>query len=73
MTKEIQTFADVNIAWLTKLLLAAKVCEPSESESRARAIFSAIVGAQLFARSRSDISLFDALVDSYRAYGPLPA
>ncbi|EKN46320.1 MULTISPECIES: TetR/AcrR family transcriptional regulator [Pseudomonas syringae group] len=73
MTKEIQTFAEVNIAWLRKLLLAAKVCESSESEFRARAIFTAIVGAQLFARSRSDISLFDALVDSYRAFGPLPA
>lgn len=73
LTKEIQTFADVNIAWLNKLLLAAEVCESSESESRARAIFAAIVGAQLFARSRSDISLFDALVDSYRAFGPLPA
>ncbi|WP_122500819.1 TetR/AcrR family transcriptional regulator [Pseudomonas viridiflava] len=73
MTKEIQTFAEVNIAWLRKLLLAAKVCESGESEFRARAIFTAIVGAQLFARSRSDISLFDALVDSYRVFGPLPA
>ena len=56
-----------------RLLLAVKVCETSESESRARAFFAAVVGAQLFARSRSDISLFDSLVDSYRAFGPLLA
>jgi len=73
MNAEIQKFADVNIAWLNKLLVAAKVCDSSESESRARAIFTAIAGAQLIARSRSDISLFDSLVDSYRAFGPLPA
>ncbi|WP_159226888.1 TetR/AcrR family transcriptional regulator [Pantoea sp. 18059] len=72
MNAEIQKFADVNIAWLNKLLVAAKVCDSGESESRARAIFTAIAGAQLIARSRSDISLFDLLVDSYRAFGPLP-
>lgn len=73
LNAEIQKFADVNITWLNKLLVAAKVCESNESESRARAIFTAIAGAQLIARSRSDISLFDSLVDSYRAFGPLPA
>ncbi|MDY7560117.1 TetR/AcrR family transcriptional regulator [Pseudomonas sp. 10B1] len=72
MTKEIQAFADVNIAWLSKLLLAAKVCTPQDSEVRASAIFAAVAGAQLLARSRSDISLFDALIDAYRAFGPLP-
>jgi TetR/AcrR family transcriptional repressor of nem operon len=73
MTKEMQTFADVNIAWLTRLLSAAKVCEPENSEARARAIFAAVAGAQLIARSRSDISLFDTLITAYRASGPLPA
>ncbi|EGH48014.1 regulatory protein, TetR, partial [Pseudomonas syringae pv. pisi str. 1704B] len=38
-----------------------------------QAIFSAVAGAQLVARSRSDISLFDTLIDTYRASGPLPA
>ncbi|MCF5298719.1 TetR/AcrR family transcriptional regulator, partial [Pseudomonas syringae] len=60
-------------AWLSKLLVAAKVCAPSDSEVRAQAIFSAVAGAQLVARSRSDISLFDTLIDTYRACGPLPA
>ncbi|POR56736.1 TetR/AcrR family transcriptional regulator [Bosea psychrotolerans] len=70
---EVQTFADVNVAWLSKVLLATAVVSSEESEGRARAIFAAIVGAQLIARSRSDISLYDALIDSYRLAGLLPA
>jgi TetR/AcrR family transcriptional repressor of nem operon len=72
MTQEIQAFAEVNVAWLSKLLVAANVCTPTNSEIRARAIFSAVAGAQLIARSRSDIALFDTLIDAYRASGPLP-
>ena len=52
--KEVQTFADVNVSWLSKVLSAAKVVRRKESEQRARAIFAAIAGAQLMARSRSD-------------------
>jgi len=71
--KEVQTFADVNVAWLSKVLSAAAVVNSGESEQRARAIFAAVAGAQLMARSRSDISLFDSLIDSYRVAGLLPA
>ena len=71
--KEVQTFADVNVAWLSKVLSAAAVVSSKESKRRARAIFAAVAGAQLMARSRSDISLFDALIESYRAVGLLPA
>jgi TetR/AcrR family transcriptional repressor of nem operon len=71
--KEVQTFADVNVAWLSKVLSAANVVSSEESESRARAIFSAVAGAQLMARSRSDLSLYDALINSYRVAGLLPA
>jgi TetR/AcrR family transcriptional repressor of nem operon len=70
--KEVQTFADVNVAWLGKVLCAAAVVDRGESEARARAIFAAVSGAQLMARSRADISLFDALIDSYRVAGLLP-
>lgn len=69
--REVQTFADVNVAWLSKLLSAAVPAE--DSEPRARAIFAAIAGAQLIARSRSDIALYDALIDTYRTTGLLPA
>jgi TetR/AcrR family transcriptional repressor of nem operon len=71
--KEVQTFADMNVAWLSKILSAAKVVSPKKSEERARAIFAAVGGAQLMARSRSDITLYDALINSYRAVGLLPA
>ena len=71
--KEVQTFADVNVAWLSKVLSAAAVVSSEESERRARAIFAAVAGAQLMARSRSDILLYDALIESYRVAGLLPA
>jgi TetR/AcrR family transcriptional regulator, transcriptional repressor for nem operon len=71
--KEVKTFVDVNVAWLSKVLSAAALVSSQESERRARAIFAAIAGAQLIARSRSDISLYDALIDSYRVAGLLPA
>jgi TetR/AcrR family transcriptional repressor of nem operon len=70
--KEVQTFADVNVAWLSRMLFAAGVATSKESEPRARAIFAAIVGAQLMARSRSDIALYDSLIANYRAAGLLP-
>ena len=71
--KEVQAFADVNTAWLCAHLIAAKRTSPSESESTARAIYAAVAGAQIIARSRSDVKLFDALIDSYRGMGLLPS
>jgi TetR/AcrR family transcriptional repressor of nem operon len=70
---EVQRFADVNVAWLSQQLVAAAVVGAGESEPRARAIYAAVSGAQLMARSRADISLFDSLIESYRAVGLLPA
>lgn len=67
---EVQAFADVNIAWLKKVLVASGLTEVASSE-RARAIYAAVAGAQLMARGRSDISLFDALMDAYRSAGLL--
>jgi TetR/AcrR family transcriptional regulator, transcriptional repressor for nem operon len=71
--KEVQTFTDINVAWLTKTLVAAEVVGPRDARKRARAIFAAVSGAQLMARGRSDIKLFDALIESYRSAGLLPA
>jgi TetR/AcrR family transcriptional repressor of nem operon len=70
--KEVQTFADVNTAWLCEHLVAAKLASPAEGELRARAIYAAIVGAQIVARSRSDVNLFDRLVEGYQRMGVLP-
>jgi TetR/AcrR family transcriptional repressor of nem operon len=70
---EVQAFADINIAWLARVLAAAEGTEATVSQKRAQAIFAAVAGAQLMARSRSKISIFDDLMDSYRAAGLLPA
>ena len=71
--KEVQAFADINVAWLSRVLTAAGLGSPDQSERRARAIFAAVAGAQLIARSRSDISLYDGLIENYRVAGLLPA
>jgi len=71
--KEVQAFADVNVAWLSKQLAAAGIGSPESIDVRARAIYAAVAGAQIIARSRSDIAVFDALIESYRAAGPLPS
>lgn len=70
--KEVQAFTDVNVAWLGRMLVSAGAVTPEESQRRAYAIFAAISGAQLVARGRSDISLYDTIVDSCRASGLLP-
>jgi len=70
--REVETFADVNVAWLSRVLSAADLVSAQESGPRARAIFAAVVGAQLIARSRADIALYDALIDTYRSTGLLP-
>jgi TetR/AcrR family transcriptional repressor of nem operon len=69
---EVLAFADVNIAWLTRMLAAATGSK-GKSETKARAIFAAVSGAQLMARSRADLSLFDALIATYRDSGLIPA
>jgi TetR/AcrR family transcriptional repressor of nem operon len=66
--KEVQVFADINVAWLTQILHAAG-WQQQAAQSRARAVFAAISGAQLMARGKDDIVLFDDLVKSYAEAG----
>ena len=68
--KEVQTFADVNIAWLSDLF-SQEGLESGEAVTKARAIFAAVSGAQLLARSRADIGLFDQMIETYRKAGLL--
>lgn len=70
--KEVQIFANINIAWLSKVLTAAKAVPPKESQQRARAIFAAIAGAQLTARARADLKLYDETIKTYQSAGLLP-
>ena len=67
--KEVQAFADVHVAWLSNVLSKATGASATACVPRARAIYAAVAGAQLLARSRSDIELFDAVVESYRDAG----
>jgi TetR/AcrR family transcriptional repressor of nem operon len=70
---EVRAFADVNVAWLASMLVDADATSAEQAEPRARAIFAAVAGAQLMARGRADIALFDTLIASYEASGLLPA
>jgi TetR/AcrR family transcriptional regulator, transcriptional repressor for nem operon len=70
---EVQAFADVNVAWLAKVLSSMdSFGDPVAAEARALAIYAAISGAQLTARSRADVSLYDKIVESYRVAGLIP-
>lgn len=71
VNKEVRAFGDMNIAWLNKALLAAGTVGPEASERRARAIFAAVAGAQLVARSRADPAVYDSLIEGYREAGLL--
>jgi TetR/AcrR family transcriptional repressor of nem operon len=71
---EVQAFADVNVVWLTKVLSSMGTAgDAGKAEQRALAIFAAIGGAQLTARSRADVSVFDRIVESYRVAGLIPS
>ncbi|MFT9090579.1 MAG: TetR/AcrR family transcriptional regulator, partial [Gluconacetobacter sp.] len=66
--REVQTFTDVNVAWLDRVI--SKINDASQNSlGHARAIFAAVSGAQLMARSHSDIALFDDIIENYRKNG----
>jgi TetR/AcrR family transcriptional repressor of nem operon len=70
---EVQTFADVNVAWLAEQLAGAGIDKSvASAHAKAQAIFASVAGAQLMARSRCDLSLFDTLIESYRSVGLIP-
>ena len=70
---EVDWFTGANVRWLAKVLSLSqpKVTEEA-TQQKALAIFSAIEGAQLVARGRGDISMFDRTVEAYRTAGLLP-
>jgi len=70
---EVQAFADVNVAWLAKILSSMDASRDARIVAeQAFAIYAAIGGAQLAARSRADIAVYDRIVGSYRATGLIP-
>jgi TetR/AcrR family transcriptional repressor of nem operon len=70
--REVKVFADANVAWLAEVLADVEPRSASECERRARAIYTAVAGAQLIARTRLDIGLFDELILTYREAGLIP-
>lgn len=73
LKKEVLAFADINVAWLAAVLTDIGNGNATDHERRARAIYTAIAGAQLIARTRIDIGLYDELVQSYQDAGLIPA
>ncbi len=70
---EVDRFTDVNVRWLEALLRNVyPQMRQKEAASRALAIFSAIEGAQLIARGRGDVAVFDTIVKAYADAGLLP-
>jgi TetR/AcrR family transcriptional repressor of nem operon len=68
---EIARYAEVNLGWLTRILDAAGH-GPEPRQARALAIFTAVAGAQLVARGRGAVSLYDSAIASYRTASLLP-
>ncbi len=70
--RQVLAFADTNVAWLTQVLTDAGLGTPAHCERRARAIYTAVAGAQLIARTRADLDVFDDLMRSYQEAGLIP-
>jgi TetR/AcrR family transcriptional regulator, transcriptional repressor for nem operon len=69
---EVVAFADLNIMWLAGVLAKADAPSGLSPEDWAAAVYAAIGGAQLAARSRGDVAVFDSIIESYRASGLIP-
>jgi len=69
---EIVKYGEMNESWLARLLALREPAKPEENVRRARAIYAAVQGAQLIAHSRGDISLFQEMIETYRATGLIP-
>jgi TetR/AcrR family transcriptional repressor of nem operon len=71
---EVVKFSEMNVRWLAQVLSLGKGAGVAAEaiQRRALAIFAAIEGAQLVARSRGDVSVYDGIVEAYRAGVLLP-
>jgi TetR/AcrR family transcriptional repressor of nem operon len=69
----VDAFSQANVDWLVKLLAPRHPELPEEAlRHRALAIFAAIEGAQLVARGRGDLAIFDQTMAAYSAAGLTP-
>jgi len=70
--REVQCFVDANVEWLTEVLSEKSPDNPDKNAQRALAIYTAVAGAQLIARTRHDINIFDNLITTYQESGLIP-
>jgi TetR/AcrR family transcriptional repressor of nem operon len=70
---EVERFSDVNVEWLARALERDDASVPvADRTARALAIFSAVEGAQLIARSRRDVGVYDQAIGAMRGAGLIP-
>jgi TetR/AcrR family transcriptional repressor of nem operon len=71
---EVVKFSEMNVRWLVRVLSLGKSARVATKaiQRQALAIFAAIEGAQLVARSRGDVSAYDEIVEAYRTAGLIP-
>ncbi len=70
---EVTGFADDNVAWLTRVLALLDPGRPADAVNQhALAIHAAVAGAQLIARGRGSLELYDRIIDGYRRNGLIP-
>lgn len=67
-------FADMNVQWLCRALTSPGASGTADGtiRDRALAVFASVEGAQLVARCRCDVTVYDAILQEYRAAGLLP-
>jgi TetR/AcrR family transcriptional regulator, transcriptional repressor for nem operon len=66
---EVVKFGIMNEAWIASVLALSREGDANAHERKARAIFAAVEGAQLVARSRGDVSVYDDIILTYRESG----
>jgi TetR/AcrR family transcriptional repressor of nem operon len=70
--REVQCFVEANVEWLTQVLNEKEPDNTGKNAQRGLAIYTAVAGAQLIARTRQDINLFDSLIMTYQETGLIP-
>lgn len=71
---EVVKFSEMNVLWLVKVLSLRKKAKASARaiQQQALAVFAAIEGAQLVARGRGDVSVYDEIIEACRTAGLFP-
>jgi TetR/AcrR family transcriptional repressor of nem operon len=69
---EVVSFGEMNEDWIARALAQSSGASTDGHLERARAIFAAIEGAQLVARSRGDVSVYEGIIATYTSVGLLP-